>query len=411
MNSTAFAWRSLLRDLRAGELSVLLTAIIVAVSAMTAVGFFTDRVSRAVKSQASAVIAADLAVRSAAPIDNIWLDEARALGLDTAESVAFPTMVIKEASEESALAFIRAVSAAYPLKGEVMISDEMFAEVRVAASGPPAGKAWVEAGLFGRLDLEIGDVLLVGESRVTISNVLEYQPNKGFGGFSGLAPGMMVNIDDLAAMDVIKPGSRVTYQQLYAGEPAATAEFRKQLESGLGTGARVTGLEDAGEQITAAIDRAQRFLNLASLVTVILAAVATAMAARRYALRHLDTVALIKSMGATQSFIQNSTLFQLLLVILGTSLIGSILGFFAQSVLVSIAGELLKVELPPTSITAGILGIITAATITIGFALPHLLQLRTTSPLRVLRHDLPPPQLKAGITYGIALGALLAMIW
>jgi putative ABC transport system permease protein len=411
MNSFAFAVRSLMRDLRAGELTVLLVAIIVAVSAMTAVGFFTDRVGRAVKSQASAVLAADLVVRSASPIDSVWLAEARSRGLKVAESIAFPTMVLKTDAEESALAFIRAVSDAYPLKGEVLVSTEMFDEPVSADSVPESGTTWVEPGLLGRLDLAVGDKLTLGVGELQITRVLEYQPNQGFGGFSGMAPGMMVNLADLADIDVIKPGSRVTYRHLYAGDPEQIADFRRELTERLGTGAQIRGLEDAGEQITAAIDRAQRFLNLASLVTVILAAVATAMASRRYALRHLDTIALVKSVGATQGFIQNSTLAQLLMMILGTSLIGTGLGFVAQSVLVGLASEVLRLDLPPTSLYAGSLGMITAATIAIGFTLPHLLQLRTTSPLRVLRHDLPPPPLRAGFTYGVALAALLGMIY
>jgi len=409
MSSLVFALRSLRRDLRAGELTVLLVAIIIAVTAMTAVGFFTDRVGRAVRSQAGAVMAGDLVLRSASPIERRWIERAEVLGLETAESIAFPTMVSTE--EESALAFVRAVNPNYPLRGELIVSTEMFGDTDRSEGVPEPGTVWAEPGLLGRMDIDVGAIIRVGDRDLRLTRILEYQPDRGMGGFSGMAPGLMVRLDDLDSLNVIKPGSRVTYRQLVAGEAPSVAEFRRDLEVLDGSGVTVRGLEDAGEQINAAIDRAQRFLNLASLVTVILAAVATAMAARRYALRHLDTVALIKSIGATQRFIQNSTLIQLLCVIAGTALVGSILGFAAQSVLVMLAADILKVDLPPTSWTAGMLGMVTAATIAIGFALPHLLHLRTTAPLRVLRHDLPPPPLRAGATYGVALAALLAMIY
>lgn len=411
MNSFAFALRALMRDLRAGELTVLLIAIIVAVSAMTAVGFFTDRVGRAVKSQASAVLAADLVARSASPIDPVWLDRARQSGLETTESLSFPTMVLKRDADESALASIRAVSDGYPLRGEILVSNEMFDDAQPAISVPEPGTVWAEPGLLGRLNIDVGDILTIGEMDLQITQVLEYQPNQGFGGMSGLAPGLMINLHDVPALNVIKPGSRVTYRQLYAGDDEALEDFRRELKDGLAPGAQLRGIEDAGEQINAAIQRAQGFLNLASLVTVILAAVATAMASRRYALRHLDTVALMKSLGATQGFIQKSTLVQLVLMILCTALIGSVLGFAFQGGLVFLAADLLKIDLPPTSIIAGSLGVITAATITIGFSFPHLLQLRTTAPLRVLRHDLPPPPLRSSMTYGIALASLFFMIY
>ncbi|MBT8441526.1 MAG: ABC transporter permease [Gammaproteobacteria bacterium] len=413
MSSWTFAIKSLLRDLRAGELSVLLTAIIVAVAAMTAVGFFTDRVGRAIQMQAGAALAADVVVSSPAPIEPSFLEDAAAAGLETAAAMSFLTMVLPEDenNDSNALTMITAVTDEYPLRGELLVSDVMFGETNPASGVPEPGTAWAEPGMLGRMNVDVGDRVLVGERMLEITRVLEYQPAQMTGGMTQLAPGMMVNLSDVPSFDVIRPGSRATYRELFAGPEAPMQAFRSSIEQNKSDALRVRGLEDAGEQITAAIARAQRFLTLASLVTVILAAVATAMAARRYALRHLDTIALLKSVGATQSFVQNSTLSQLVLVILGTAIAGSAIGFFAQAALIALAADFLKVSLPPTSPSAGILGLITAATITIGFALPHLLQLKNTAPIRVLRHDLPPPKLSSGATYGIAIGMLLVMIW
>jgi len=413
MSSWRFAIKALLRDLRAGELSVLLTAIIVAVAAMTAVGFFTDRVGRAIKLQAGAVLAADIVVSSPAPIEPSFLDDARASGLLTAESMSFLTMVLPqdESNESNALTMITAVTEGYPLRGELLVADVMFGDAGPATGVPASGTAWAEPGLLGRMNVGVGDRVMIGDRELVIARVLEYQPNQMTGGMTQLAPGMMVNLDDVPSFSVIRPGSRATYRELFAGPETAVQAFRKRIQQSKDDAWRVRGLEDAGEQITSAIERAQRFLTLASLVTVILAAVATAMAARRYALRHLDTIALLKSVGATQSFVQNSTLAQLACVIVGTAIIGSAIGFFAQSALVGLTTDVLKFELPATSIRAGALGLVTAATITIGFALPHLLQLKNVAPIRVLRRDLPPPQLSSGATYGIAIGMLLLMIW
>lgn len=413
MSSWSFAIRSLLRDLRAGELSLLLIAIVVAVTAMTAVGFFTDRVGRAIKLQAGAVMAGDVVIRAPAPFDPSFVDEARDLGIDAAESLSFLTMVLPAdvANQSNALSRITAVSDGYPLRGEFLVSDVMFGETEHAAGIPQSGTGWAEPGLLGRMNIKVGDKIRLGEAELTIARVLEYQPAQTVGGLSGMAPGLLVNLADVPSFNVIRPGSRATYREFFAAPEAAIAAFRKSLEARVGTGVRVIGLEEAGDQINAAIDRAQRFLTLSSLVTVILAAVATAMAARRYALRHLDTIALLKSIGATQSFVQNSTLAQLMLVIVGTATIGSLFGFFAQQGLVALAPEVLNLALPKTSATAGTLGLLTAATITIGFALPHLLMLKNIAPIRVLRRDMPPPQLSASITYSVAIGTLLVMIY
>ena len=175
MSSFPFAVKSLIRDLRAGELSVLLLAIIVAVTAMTAVGFFTDRVGAAIRSQASAVLAADLVIRAPAPIQPSFLDRARAQGLETAESMSFLTMVLSE--ETNALANVRAVSDGYPLRGELLVSDEMFGASRSATDTPERGTGWAEPGLLGRMDIEVGTTVTVGDAPIRITRVLEYQPN------------------------------------------------------------------------------------------------------------------------------------------------------------------------------------------------------------------------------------------
>ncbi|MDH5274960.1 MAG: ABC transporter permease [Gammaproteobacteria bacterium] len=407
MKVLGFALRAFRRDLRAGELSILLAAVIVAVTAMTAVGFFTDRVGGAMKDQASQVLAADLVLRSAGPISPGYLSDARALGLEFAETLAFPTVVVS--GEQTTLAAIDAVSDTYPLRGQLTVADTLFGNGRPATGAPARGEAWAEPGLLGRLGLEVGASVSVGERSLRITRVLQYKPDQNIG-FINLAPGLMVNLADVPSFGVVKPGSRVTYNQMYAGSDAQIAEFREQITPRLRPDESIRGREDAGDQINAAIDRAQRFLTLASLVTVILAAVAAAMAARRYALRHLDNIALLKTLGATQAFVVAVTVVELALVIALTSIIGVLLGYGAQYGLAVIAAEFVGFVLPPASGQPFLLGVLTAATVVVGFALPHLLSVGTTPPLRVLRKDLPPPRLSAAVTYGVALAAIGALV-
>jgi putative ABC transport system permease protein len=408
MTSFGFALRSIRRDLRAGELTVLLVAIVLAVTSMTAVGFFTDRVARAVEAQAAETLAADLVVSSPAPIEADYLVQGRDAGLETAEALDFPTVAVTE--EGRSLTIVVAVDGGYPLRGDVLIADEMFGESYPATTIPAPGSVWAEASLMARLEVDIGDTIKLGSAELRVTRVLEFRPDQSVG-FLSLAPVALAHLDDVPAMDVIKPGSRVTYRHLFAGNADAINQFRGALRPQLAKEERLRSIESAGEQIVAAIDRARRFLTLASLVTVILAAVATAMAARRYAFRHLDTIALLKSMGATQTFIQQSTITQLVIIVAGTAMVGTTLGFYAQNLLAEIAARYTPFDLPVASMRASSLGLLTATTIAVGFALPHLLQLRTTPPLRVLRHDAAPPPLGSSVIYGIAIGALIVMIW
>lgn len=409
MSTWGFALRSLWRDLRAGELTVLIAAIIVAVTAMTAVGFFTDRVGRAIRQQASAVLAADIVIRSSVEIDKAFLGEARLLGLSTAEAIAFPSVVLTE-GDQSSLATIEGVTEGYPLRGEFKTSEQMFGTALVATGIPAAGEAWAEPGLLGKLGIDVGATVEVGTRKLIVTRVLEYQPDQN-PGFANLAPSLLVNVADVATMDVLRPGSRVTFRQLYAGDEDALNAFRESVKPRLGTEATLRDRKDAGEQVNAAIDRAQSFLTLASLVTVVLAAVATAMAARLYALRHLDTVALVKCMGGTQRLVVRTSLVQLAALVIGTSVVGSLLGYGAQFALARLSEGLMQVVLPPPTVLPAWLGVLTAATVVFGFALPHLWTLKRTPPMRVLRRDLPPPALATGLTYAIAVAALVGMIY
>jgi putative ABC transport system permease protein len=407
MSPASLGWRSFRRDLRAGELTILLAAVVVAVTAMTAVGFFTDRVGGAMKSQASEVLAADLVIRSPNPIDPDYLRRARVMGLETTETLTFPTVVL--AGETSTLASVDAVGDAYPLRGELKVARTLFGTPASLRGAPPRGQAWAEPGLLGRLGIDIGDTVTLGDLTLTVTQVLQYKPDQNIG-FVNLAPGLLMNLGDIPAAGIIKPGSRVTYHQMYAGDEQVISDFRRQIRTMLTKDEALRGREDAGEQISAAIDRAQRFLTLASLVTVILAAVAAAMAARRYALRHLDAVALLKTIGATQSVVVQAMLCQLLLVILVAAAVGLGAGYGAQYGLAIIARDFVGFELPAASGRPYLLGLITAATVVVGFALPHLLRLGAVPPLRVLRRDLPPPRLGTAVTYGVAVGALLVMV-
>ena len=287
MSVISFALRNLLRDLRAGELTVLMAAMIVAVTSMTAVGFFTDRVGRAVGAQAAETLAADVVIRSPDPISAEYLDAGSAAGLETATAAEFPTVAIADGGRT--LSIVSAVTEGYPLRGKVLISDRAFGDTYAATTIPEPGTAWAEASLMARIDVEVGDTIKLGRAELRLTKVLDFRPDQGFG-FISLAPSVIVHADDVPAMDVIKPGSRVTYKQLFAGDPVTVAAFAEEYKDRMSGEERLSTIEDASEQITAAISRARRFLTLASLVTVILAAVATAMAARRYASRHLDTV-------------------------------------------------------------------------------------------------------------------------
>jgi putative ABC transport system permease protein len=388
MKAVLFALRSFHREIRSGEVVVLLSAVALAVAALTAVGFLTDRIGRAVARQANEVLAADLRLRSPDPVPDEWRQSAADFGLQTAETQSFPSVVF--AGDLSALATINGISDNYPLRGDVRIADELFGDERIAVGIPPAGTVWADSSLLAKLDLDIGDSISVGEADLKVSAILSYRPDQSIG-FASLAPSLLINLRDLPRTALINEGSRVAYALLVAGEQADVDAFYAAVEDELPDAVRVRNQEDSSERANNAAGRAKRFLSLTAVISLLLSAVAIAMSARRYAHRRMDTVALMKSLGASQAFVLLAASLQL--VILGTLgvLIGSLTGFLVEMGVTGMLADLFASELPEPGLAPVVLGAGSALILLVGFALPSLLQLRDTPPLRVLRHDAMPP--------------------
>ncbi len=408
MKALTYALRSFGRELRSGEVIVLLAAVALAVAALTAVGFLTDRIGRAVARQANEVLAADLRLRSPDPLPNAWRDAAGEFGLQTAETQTFPSVVF--AGEFSALATIKAVGDNYPLRGSVRISDQLFGEQRVVDHIPAQGGVWADGALLARLELSVGDYVSVGESELRIDAVLTYRPDQSIG-FASLAPSLLVNLLDLPATALINEGSRVRYALLVAGEEADVDEFYAAVEDDLPESVRVRNQEDSGDRANNAADRARRFLSLTAVITLLLSAVAIAMSARRFAHRRMDTVALMKSLGARQRFVISAASVQLVILgILGV-LIGSAVGYAVETGLTAMLADLFANDLPDASLSPVGLASGSALILLVGFALPSLIQLRNTPPLRVLRHDAMPPPPSRIFVAGTSLIAVAVLLY
>jgi putative ABC transport system permease protein len=400
--------RSVIRDLRAGELRVLVGAACVAVAAMTAVAFFTDRVGQAVATRSSEVLAADLVVRSNRPIPESNLVRA-AIGLVTATGTSFPSVVVAGAA--TALADIEAVSGGYPLRGRLRTSLTPYGEARPMESGPAPGEAWADPKLLARLDIHQGSVVGVGALTLKVTRVLDYRPDQGWS-FVDLAPTLLINEMDVAATGLIQPGSRVTYRQMFAGPRDALQEFRSYVEPRLGVSERIRDIQDAGPEIRRALERAQRFLGLAALVAVLLAAVAVAMAAARYARRQIDPVALMKVFGARQSYLLQAACSQLAAVALISGVLGVGLGYVAQAGLSWLLADIAGGPLPRPGLRPLAAGLVLAIVVLGGFALPSVIAVRRVPPLRVLRRDVPAPPPSAWLLFGTAAAAVLGlMLW
>lgn len=403
------------RDWRAGELRFLLIALIVAVAALSSVGFFVERMRAGLNRDAHQLLGADLVISADQPISDAWRGEATRRGLSLAETVSFPSMAIAGEGDQavSQLAAIKAVSSGYPLRGHLKVSMQAGAEGSATQDIPAAGTVWVDANLLTALNLSVGNSLKLGDKMFDIAKVIAVEPDRG-ASFMNFAPRVMMSLPDLRATNLIQNGSRVTYRLLAAGKPSEVAVFQQwlqeKLDRGNVKGVRVESLESGRPEMRATLDRAEQFLSLVGLLSAMLAAVAIAMAARRFMLRHIDACAMLRCLGLTQNQVTILYLAEFLAIGLVGSAVGVATGFAAHFVLLEWLGKLVAADLPTADMLPALQGMATGLLLLIGFAIPPVLQLANVPHNRVIRREQDPPKPLALTTYGLGLVVFVALL-
>lgn len=378
-------------------------------AAVTTVGFFTDRVSQAIQRQGNELIAADLGIESTQPLPELLPIQAAALGLRIAETLEFPSVVL--GGGEPQLVQVKAVTDAYPLRGQLRVRSSAEGADEPAHAGPMGQEVWVEPRLPQLLGLAVGETLRLGEAELQIGRLISQEPDRGTGGLFQLAPRVMLAKDNLAATGLISPASRVQYRLLVAGDASALAAYRDWLRSRLGAGVRLIDPREVRPELGAAIDRASRFLSLATLVTLLVAGAAIALASRQMVQRQTEAMAIMRCLGAPLRVLQQVLWLRLGLFALIAAGIGALAGYLAQLGLSALVGHWFTTALPTPSWGPVVVGLGIGLLTLLGFAAPPLLHLARVPPLRALRHDLGAPPPAEWLAILAAAGTLVGLIY
>lgn len=409
MMTPPLAWRMMLRDLRAGELHLLGLAIAIAVACLTSVGFLSDRVSRGLDREANQVLGGDLLLRADQPWGDAPVIEARQRGLTLAETVLFRSMV--STTEMVELAGVKAVGEGYPLRGAVHIASGPGAEDAVAEGIPASGEVWLDERLFASLGVSVGDQIELGERSLRVAAMVTFESDRGANFFS-LLPRALFNLEDLVSTGLILPGSRATWRLHFAGGVQEIDDFQAWIQPRLERGEALETVDETRPGITSSLDQAQRFLQLAALLAVILAAVAVGLSSRRFLRRHLDACAIMCCLGASRRRVMTAFIGEFALFGLLVALVGGGLGWIVQMLLADGVKSLANVELPAPSVWPFVHGVVVGFVLLIGFVLPQLLRLRHVSMLRVLRRELEAIESASGVAWLAGVAALVGLaLW
>jgi len=408
LNEFRLGARLLKRDWTAGELKVLLFALIIAVTSMTSIGLFIKRIDNVMLDQSGEFLGANLVIQSPNKISTETIDYAQNLNLNTSHSLSFSSVIV--ANNTFQLSHVKAVDGNYPLLSHIKTSTDLYGHETKRNNGPTSGEAWLVPRLFSLLDIKLGDTIELGERQLKVTAVLKHDPGQAFS-FMSIAPKLLMNINDVESTGIVQPGSRLTYTVGISGEPSNRKIFEQWLSPKLNSSQKLMGGTEGSEAVNSAMDKGKQYLSLASMLSVMLSGIAIAIAANRYGERHYNQAALMRCMGAQQKNIIrifSSQLFILGVIACG---IGCLLGYASQQIIAQLLKDFFHTALPAANLTPLLNGFISGLITLFCFSLPSLLRLKSIPPLKVLRDDLEPLSLSLWLIYGVAISCIVGIMW
>ncbi len=407
--SFKLAWQQLFSQYKSGDLRVLVFALVLAVTSITAVNFFTNRIALHLNSEGGLLLGGDLVVLSDHALPSNYYELAKQFGLQTSATVEFSSMAIN--GEKNQLAEVKGLSEGFPLRGDLGVQFSLEKPAQSIQKIPNKGEVWIEPRLANAINVQLGDGLELGASRFKITGILAREPSRGGDMFS-FAPRLMMNSADVAATELLQFGSRVKYQLLVAGEPKNVQQFSDNITPQLQRGERVQDVKNARPEIKSALDKAETFLGLSAMVSVVLSVVAMLLASAPFVARNLETAALLRCFGASKTTIQNIMLQQTALLAIIGGVLGCILGFLVQAILAYFAGRLFLEALPAPNYLPVLIGMVTSFAILFSMMWPHIQAIKNVPTMRILRIDGEAKPSKIWMNYlPVALIIAALILW
>ena len=406
MKLLLLALRTVRREWHLPELRTLAASLVLAVVALGVVATLSTRIERGMLASAAELIGGDIGIESPQNLPDTFANEAHQRGLNTTVTTSFPSVAF--ANQKTQLLDVQASDQHYPLRGTLELGDATGRSHNGQA--PAAGSVYLDHRALVALNLKVGQQLQLGGRQLTITAELLRQPDGGE--LFALAPRALMSLTDAEQAGLLGVGSRARHRLLLAGDPTAVQSWRDWvLSTKLPQGAELVTTEQTQERMRTAFDRAGAFLRLTALLSALLAGVAIALAAQRYARRKTAEVALLRALGTSRKRVLGLLVYTLAALAIPAAAIGLALALGLSQLAWLFASQLfgsVPTVLPlGPSFAAAAMGI----AVLIGFALPPLARLAEVPPVAVFRQSMERRVRRFDALYLIPLVVALALIW
>ena len=372
-----------MREIRSGYLTSMLLSLVLAVTIVSGISLFTDRLEKVLNAETQEFLGGDLKFESN---DNSIKEALKTLNLrdsQSSEMAVLASVIFSE--EEMQLSSIKAVDNSYPLIGELELQND--SGTYTTKEGPAPGTLWIDERLKNLLSLEYGDEMYLGDATFVFKATIIYEPDRGSTNFA-FAPKTIMNLKDLDKTNLIQPGSRVEYNYLFTGTDQEINQIRKTLEENRNPGDDIESLNEDESSLGKTIDRSENFFLLGGLIAVLLSACTIGISSQRFARRHISYVAILKTLGMNLFQIRSLYLLLFFYTTILTLVLGLGLGWFLQSSFINLMDSYFPSELPSPSLYPLYVTCVTVLICQFGFIYPHISKLLDISPMRVLKNDI-----------------------
>ena len=373
----------IIREIRSGYLTSMLVSLTLAITIVSGISLFTDRLEQALSTQTEEFLGGNLKFESNKNKLQPLLKDLDIKDSQFMEMALFASVIFSD--EEMQLSSVKAVDNSYPLIGTLELENSEG--VYSIQSNPKPGTVWMDERLQNLLKVNYGDKVYIGDTSFIFTDTIKYEPDRASGNFS-FAPKTIMNMSDLESTQIIQPGSRVEYNYLFTGPENEILYIRNFLKDVKESGDEIEMLDEDSSSLGRAVDRSENFFLLGGLIAVLLSACTISIASQRFTRRHISYVAILKTLGMKTLHIRALYFLMFFYTTILTLTFGLFFGWLLQNNFINIMSSYFPTELPSPGLYPLVVTCLTAFICQFGFIYPHILKLLSISPMRVLKDDI-----------------------